>query len=196
MIVLDIESSGLDAGRCGIWQIGALELENPHNSFLEEGRIDDEDTIEAGALKLTGKIESDLRDQNKQSQKDLILNFLNWTNSCKIRIPIGHNVGWDLSFIQNKCIRYGLTDKFRDSISIRSLDTHTIAQIRYKQKNGSFLINERNKSDMNLSNVMALCNIEDDRMRIEGSKVIKEGKAHNALEDVKLTAKCFNILIK
>ena len=36
MIVLDIESSGLDSGRCGIWQIGALEFENPSNTFLQE----------------------------------------------------------------------------------------------------------------------------------------------------------------
>lgn len=45
MIVVDIETSGLDFNKCGIWQIGALELENPANTFLEEARIDDEDEI-------------------------------------------------------------------------------------------------------------------------------------------------------
>ena len=33
MIVLDIETSGIDRVKCGIWQIGALELENPKNQF-------------------------------------------------------------------------------------------------------------------------------------------------------------------
>ena len=77
MIVLDIEASGLDSGRCGIWQIGALDFENPDNYFLEEGRIDDEDIVEQDALKVIGKEESELRDKTKQSQKQLIINFLN-----------------------------------------------------------------------------------------------------------------------
>jgi len=42
MIVVDIETSGIDYNRVGIWQIGAIEFEN---QFLEESRIDDEDEI-------------------------------------------------------------------------------------------------------------------------------------------------------
>jgi len=45
MMVFDIETSGTNFYKCGIWQIGALELENPENTFLQEGRIDDKDKI-------------------------------------------------------------------------------------------------------------------------------------------------------
>ena len=73
---LDIETTGINTGEGGIWQIGAFELENPESYFLQEGRIDDEDKIMEEALKITEKTEEELRDKNKQSQKQLILNFL------------------------------------------------------------------------------------------------------------------------
>ena len=76
MIVLDIETSGGYPTKYGIWQIGALEFENPENQFLEEARIDDEDKIEEEALKVGGKTKEELRDPNKQSQKELLDNFI------------------------------------------------------------------------------------------------------------------------
>ena len=76
-IVMDIESSGLDKVKCGIWQIGAIDL-NDNEEFLEESRIDDEDFVEEDALKVIGKTEEELRDKNKQSQEKLIMNFFDW----------------------------------------------------------------------------------------------------------------------
>ena len=48
-IVLDLEMSGLDVVRCGIWQIGAIDL-NTMEEFLEESRIDNEDIIDQESL--------------------------------------------------------------------------------------------------------------------------------------------------
>jgi len=79
MIVVDIETSGgLDPERIGIWQIGALDLDNPENVFLDEARIDDSDIIENDALKVIGKTPEYLRDRSKQSQKDLLIKFFLW----------------------------------------------------------------------------------------------------------------------
>ena len=36
-IVMDIETSGLDKVKCGIWQIGAIDL-NDNEEFLREGK--------------------------------------------------------------------------------------------------------------------------------------------------------------
>ena len=81
MIVVDIETSGgLDPNNIGIWQIGALDLDNPGNIFLEESRIDDSDQIEEEALKVIGKTPEYLRNPEKQSQKELLNNFLRWIN--------------------------------------------------------------------------------------------------------------------
>jgi DNA polymerase III epsilon subunit-like protein len=45
MIVVDIETSGTDFAKCGIWQIGAVDLENPRDTVLEYSKIDAEDGI-------------------------------------------------------------------------------------------------------------------------------------------------------
>lgn len=196
MIVVDIESSGLDSGRCGIWQIGALELENPSNTFFEEGKIDDEDKVEKEALLVIEKKESELRDKNKQSQKKLIENFLEWCRTCQMKVIAGQNVGWDVSFIQNKCIRYGIDDKFREAIGQRVIDLHTLAQIKYKEQKGKFKLKEKGSSDMNLPNVMEFCGMEDKRKIVYSGKVVKEGEPHNAFTDAKLTAECIRRLLK
>ena len=71
MIVVDTERSGsIDVEKNGIWQIGAIEFENPSNTFFQEARIDDDDIITEEALKIIGKTETDLRNKNKQSQKE------------------------------------------------------------------------------------------------------------------------------
>ena len=196
MISLDIETSGLDSGRCGIWQIGAIEVENPGNHFLQEARIDEEDLVEEGALKVTGKTEEELRDNSKQSQKQLILNFIEWAKNCKDKVILGHNVGWDIMFLENKCIRYGISNKFQEILGYKGMDTHTIAQIIHLQKEGKFFLKENGKSDMSLPNVMKYCGLEDTRINIQKGEVVKEGTPHNALEDAKLTAECYRRLLK
>jgi DNA polymerase III epsilon subunit-like protein len=192
MIVLDIEASGLDNGRNGIWQIGALEFENPKNVFFGECRIDDEDEIMLEALELIGKTEAELRDNRKQSQKKLILAFLEWTKTCKNKISIGQNIGWDLTFIQNKCLRYGLRKGFSEFIGVRSIDLHALTQLIHYQINNGFLVGDHGRSDLSLSKIIGFCGIEDKRRIMSKGKIVEEGNPHNALEDVRLTAECFS----
>ena len=40
MIIVDIETTGIDFEKCGIWQIGAVELENPNNIFIEDAKME------------------------------------------------------------------------------------------------------------------------------------------------------------
>jgi DNA polymerase III epsilon subunit-like protein len=195
MIVLDIESSGLDSGKCGIWQIGALELENPKNYFLEEARIDDEDEVTESALKVIGKSEEELRDRKKQSQRQLILNYIKWLSPVREKLFMGQNIGWDISFIQNKCMRYGVMDKFREVQSQRAFDLHTIAQERYKAIKGFYLFDEKGKSKMNLTAILEFCGLPDERILMNGNKIEKQGKSHNALDDCKLEGECFSRLV-
>ena len=194
MIVIDIESSGLNLAKNGIWQIGAIDLDTGEE-FFEEAKIDDEDEIMKEALVLTGKTEQDLRDKTKQSQKQLIENFLNWVEKFDERILAGHNVGFDVMFIQNKCIEYNLREKFHKITGQRSIDLHTLANIIYMKKNKKFKKSENGKSSMNLSSVLEFCGLKDKRMAMSNGEVIKEGKPHDALEDSKLEAECFSRLV-
>jgi DNA polymerase III epsilon subunit-like protein len=186
MIVVDLEMSGLDIAKCGIWQIGALELENPNNQFIEEARIDDDDEIinvsdaKRTVYEVTGKTEKDFRDKKKQSQKQMLENFFKWCEKIKIKNFICQNPHADISFIESKARKYGLKIPFH---IYRAFDLHSIAQIIYLQKNKKFLIKD-NQSDMSMSKVMKFCGLNFER-----------GDIHNALNDAKITAECFSRLV-
>jgi len=193
MIVLDIETSGGNPIEHGIWQIGAVDL-NTMEEFLEEGRIDDEDKISEEALMIIGKTEEELRDKNKQSQKELLKNFFKWLEGRRMKNLLCHLPEFDQGFLRYKAIKYFRKDPFWPDFH-RAFDLHTIAQVKFFELNGKFLTKEDNNSDMGLGNILKLCGIEDERKRLENGKISKEGKPHNALEDAKLEAECFSRLM-
>ncbi len=177
MIVTDIETSGLYPEIHGIWQIGALDFYNPLNIFLQEGRIDDEDDISEGALKVIGKTESYLRDKSKQSQRQLIQNFFEWTKPIGMTTAITQNT-FDNERISFRARKYGIENPYHHRI----YDLHSFASLKYQQINGKFVIKDGH-SNMGLLNILEFCGMKDNR------------KAHNALEDCKLTAECFSRIV-
>ncbi len=178
MIVLDIETSGLDKVKSGIWQMGAIDLTNPDNYFLEEAKIDDEDIVTREALKIIGKSESELRDNSKQSQHQMIKNFFDWIEKRPIKNFLCQNPVFDVAIVEIKANKYKLKIPFH----YRSFDLHNFAQAKYFEVNSQFLIKEAH-SDMGLSNILVFCGMKDNR------------ESHNALEDCKLTAECFSRLV-
>ena len=185
MIVVDIETSGLDFEKCGIWQIGAVELENPLNTFLEEGRLEKEyNLILEGNWKgkkpeeVMGKTEEELRDPKKQSERELLENFFNWVEKCNFKTFICQGPQFDHAILQHRARKYGLVFP----AGHRAMDLHSIAQVKYFQLNGEFLI-KKDKSDMGLGNILSLVGMKDERV------------FHNALEDAKLTAECFSRIV-
>jgi len=190
-IVVDIETSGLNSKKCGVISIGAISKGS--DEFYEEARLDPEDSIEEEAMMVHGFSEDEMRDENKQTQKEMIEKFLKWVEEQDVKMMAGHNVGFfDLNFIKNKMEKYKLKFKTR----YRSFDLCTVAQVRYFQINNRFLFDDLGENAMNLPNVLKFCGIEDERVMVEPEKgVTKEGKPHNALEDAKLTAECFSRLM-
>ncbi len=194
-VVMDLEMSGLDMTKCGIWQIGAIDL-NTMEEFLEEGRIDKDDFVESDALLVIGKTQEDLRDENKQSQRDLLQRFSAWMSKRVMRNVLCQNPQFDVGFVDIRTKRYGLKRGFQ----FRAFDLHTIAQVMHLKLNGEFLIKSSKdggnfESDMNLTSVLKFCGLPDKRTQIVDGKVIQKGNPHNALEDCKLTAECFSRLL-
>ena len=192
MIVLDIETSGGNPIEHGIWQIGAVDL-NTMEEFLEEGRIDEEDKISEEALMIIGKTEEELRDKNKQSQKELLKNFFKWLEGRRMKNLLCHLPEFDQGFLRYKAIKYFRKDPFWPDYH-RAFDLHTITQIKFFELNKKFLIKE-DHSDMGLKEILKLCGMEDERRSVREGKILREGKPHNALEDAKLEAECFSRLM-
>lgn len=190
MIVVDIETSGTKFVECGIWQIGAVEFENPSNTFLEEARIDESDEIEEVALKVTGKTEAELRDRKKQSQKELLQNFFDWVSKIENKILVAHSTTFDYSFLYIGSKKYNLEFPF----SHRTLDLHPMAFLKYYQIKKELPI-EEGKSIMNLPKVIEFCGMLDERIQMKEKEVVKEGKPHNGLDDAKLEAECLSRIL-
>lgn len=190
MIVLAIETSGLFPEKHGIWQIGALDLANPKNYFLEECRIDDSDLIDSNALKIINKTEEELRDIKKQSQKEMLKKLFAWISNFEMRNCICQNPIFDLSFITQKARKY----QIYSNVKHRSFDLHALSASKYFQINKDFLKESDGGSAMRLSTILEFCGLREERKIINSKtgKIEREGKPHNALEDCKLTAECFS----
>jgi DNA polymerase III epsilon subunit-like protein len=194
-VVLDIETSGLDKVKCGVWQIGAIDL-NTMEEFIQESKIDDDDVVDREALLIIGKTEEELRDPSKQSQMNMINNFFKWMERKPMRNVLCQNPQFDVSFLEIRAEKYGLKKTFQH----RAFDLHTAAQVVYASLNGEFLTKgarngETFESDMNLTNVLKFCGLPDNRVLFADGKKIHEGNPHNALEDCKLSGECFFRLI-
>jgi DNA polymerase-3 subunit epsilon len=174
MIVVDIETSGLDSKNNGIWQIGAVDTDNPDRIFLEECRIDDDEQVEQEALDVCGVTEEQMRSKYKQSQKELLEKFFKWCIESGTRNFVCQNPQFDTSFLRFKASKHKLIYPFH----YRSYDLHSIASLKYKEVYGELPVKE-GCSNMNLTNILFFCGMKDNRDK------------HNALEDAKLTAECF-----
>jgi len=177
MIIVDIECSGIPPEKCGVFEIGAIDDEDPKQIFFEDCRIDEDDETEQGALKVTGKTEEQLRDSNKQSQEELLKKFFKWVEGRENKTIVCQNF-FDTMFLSQRARKYGLEVPF----GWRSLDLHTIASIKYKEIKGEFIIRQGH-SAMGLSDTLKFVGMKDER------------GAHNALEDAKLEAEVFSRLV-
>jgi len=189
MIVVDTEFTSLDFNNAGLWQIGAVDLDAPENTFLEEARLEEEDEVEEAALKVVEKTEEELRNL-PQSQKEMLEHFFKWAEKTKIKNLICQGQ-WDFGILLSKAYKFGLNFPFHH----RAFDLHSIAQMKHMEIKGEFSI-DKDHSGMGLYYVLEFCGIEDERRIISiGGQVEKQGKPHNALEDAKLEAECFSRLI-
>ena len=191
MIIVDIETSGnFEPYKNGIWQIGAVEFDNPRNTFFGEGRIDEGDAVEEVALKVIGKTEQQLRNAKKQSQKELLENFFKWVEKINNKILVAQNVSFDYGFLFLRAKKYNLKFPFH----YRSIDLPTIAFHKYFMINKKLPI-EEGKNIFSLAKILEMCGMRDERVQMKENEVVKEGKPHNALEDAKLEAECLSRIL-
>jgi len=189
MIVLDIETSGdLFPEKNGIWQIGAIDTDNPQNVFFEECRIDDEDNVEEISLKICGKTEEEFRDPSKQSQKEMLQKFFRWSESIRVRNLVCQSTPFDYSFLWARAAKYGIPF----TLPTKTIDLYALAVLKYYQITGKINI-EKDRIMMGLPIISNFCGLEMNRLEISREKgMIREGKPHDALDDAKLEAECFS----
>jgi len=172
MIVLDIETTGLDPDTHGIVSIGAFDINEPAEYFYEECRIREGEKIDPQALDVNGFTVEECRDTSKQSTRDILQHFEHWLESRSIKMIGGlHVAAFDVPFLNKKSIQVGLRMKLHK----RSIDLHSIAYARM-QGLGKVVPMTDGWSVMDTDFIHPFCGLP------------KEPRPHNALNGAKWEA--------
>lgn len=131
MVVLDIETTGLNPLKHSIVEIGALDFNNSSNQFYKKCRIFKGAEIDSVALKINGYNKSDLLDLNRMSLKELVTSFIEWIDKIENRTIAGHNVDFDINFLRESIKRYDIDYTF----GFRKVDQHSLVYANYLKLN-------------------------------------------------------------
>lgn len=131
MIVLDIETTGLDPKKHSIIEVGAIEFENPRNIFNERCRIWNGAEIDRGALDINGFSLHEITDPEIQSPGDLLLKFIDWISSIGDRTIAGQNVDFDIGFLNKSSKMANLPFDFGK----RKVDLHSLVYAHFLSRN-------------------------------------------------------------
>lgn len=130
MIIIDIESTGIDPKKHSIVSIGAIDLNNPERQFYIENQVWKGSEIYMGdkilgykpAMLMNGFTIEEIHDENKPLLKQAIISLIKWIKESDEKTIGGHNPHFDLDFLKNSAEMYGIEWPFGDSaVDIKSL---------------------------------------------------------------------------
>ncbi|KKS30459.1 MAG: Exonuclease RNase T and DNA polymerase III [Parcubacteria group bacterium GW2011_GWC2_42_11] len=178
MIVLDIEATGVNHQKHSILSLGALDYNNPSNRLYLECRAWEGAHMEDEALAVCGFTREEATDPTKQTEAQLIAQFLTWADDIEDQTFLGQNVSFDRDYVQAACERAGYNYPFAH----RTVDTHTIAYMHYILHRKEVPIAKRH-SALNIEAVCAYIGIPG------------EPEPHNALTGALTHAEMFSRLV-
>lgn len=177
MIVVDMESSGLEPQTHSLLSIGAVDFQNPSNTFYGECRIWDGAHIDAGALAVNGFTLEQANDSAKQTEGELVRAFLLWSEGCTEKTIAGQNPSADRDFLRAGAYRNHLTWLF----AFRTVDLHSVAYM-HMIKGGVDLPLSHGHSALSLDKILVYCGLPE------------EPKPHNGLRGALYETEAFHRL--
>ena len=184
MIVVDVECSGLDPFTHSLASIGAVDFNNPTNVFYEECKIYDGAEISKQAQMINGFTEAQLKDKNKPTDEQIVLNFIKWSRGCENCTLAGMNTYFDRDFLLTTCRRYTIEWPF----SYRILDLHSIAYANMLQRGISVPLSCESEQCIKTS-----CITTDGIFNYVGMP--REPMPHQGLQGATMEAEAFSRLI-
>jgi DNA polymerase III epsilon subunit-like protein len=179
MIVVDVETTGLNPRKNSIVSIGAVNFENPKEQFYGECRPWIGAALNDQALSINGFSKEYLKN-NKKSHNKLILEFAEWMDGqVENQIIGGHNPFFDTGFLTysyNKC-------KIKPTFGHRIVDLHSICYAKILND-----IKLQNKSSVDKLHLTS-----NDIFNYVG--LYDEPNPHNGLTGAKMEAESLSRLI-
>ncbi|MDO8594937.1 MAG: 3'-5' exonuclease [bacterium] len=198
MIIVDVESSGVDAKLNSLLSVGALDFDNPTNQFYMECYAFEGAHIEREALVVAGftreeivannqspRLRSEASDgqantnHQKKTDREVVETFLEWMKSCKEWTLVGQNPSFDRDFLQQTAHRYHINWP----LAQRTIDLHSIAYWEFLRA-GKEIPRRNNHSALNLDRIL------------EHVGLPTRTESHNALDDAKLEGEALSRLLR
>lgn len=128
-VVFDVETTGLDADKNDITEIGAVKIVNGEIVEKFQSLCKPFEPIPNNIISLTGITNEMVASQPKST--DIIEDFLTF---CKDSVLVGYNVNFDLNFIQNvaKRVKKSFPNEIRDCLMDARNKIHTIPNYKLK----------------------------------------------------------------
>ena len=164
MIVIDIEATGTNYQKHSILSLGALDFDNPENRIYLECQAWEGAHIDPQAIEVCGFTEEEATDDTKETEAQLIAQFITWAEGIEDQTFLGQNVSFDRDYIKVACERAGYNYPFAH----RTIDTHTLAYMHHIQHGREIPIVKRH-SGLNIEAVATYLGMPD------------EPEPHNAL---------------
>jgi DNA polymerase III epsilon subunit-like protein len=178
MIVLDIETTGLNPFKHSILEIGALDFNNPSNQFYQKCRIFEGAEIDLMALKVNGYDDSQLIDSDRMGLEELVVNFIEWIGKIDDRTIAGHNVDFDTNFLNQTLQKFNIKYNF----GWRKVDQHSLIYAHYLKSNKKVPL-KNNVSNLNGDKIMFYVGLPE------------EHKPHTGINGAKFEAEALSRLI-
>jgi len=161
MLVIDIETTGVNPETCSILSIGALDLANPERRFYGECRIWDHAHVSTDSMKVNGFTTAEINDPHKKREGELVREFMEWSQHLDERTLAGQNPSFDRDFLQAAALR----EKLAWDFAHRTIDTHTLCYMHIvKSGNQPPIDPQRRRSALNLDTILNYCGIPDEPM--------------------------------
>lgn len=171
MIVVDVETSGLDYKKCSLLSIGAVDFDSPSDQFYIECSAWEGAQISDHALAINGFTAEEVRDPQKPTEGEAIKLFLNWLKEKKEITIVGQNVYFDMYFIEAAAERAGEISP----LGKRIVDLHSLIYAHMLSNNKNIPI-QKSRSAVDSDFIMNYVGLPP------------EPKPHNALVGAKFEA--------
>lgn len=177
MIVVDVETTGIDPNASSIVSIGAIDFLNPKDQFSIDCRIWDGAHVENAALNVNGFSLDEIRDPAKPTEGEAVVAFYEWAKTKANHTIAGQNPFFDLSFIMAGARRHHLGISFPNRI----IDQHSICYYHMARR-GLTPPLENKRTNLNSDTIMTYVGIPT------------EPKPHIALNGATWEAEAFHRL--
>ncbi|MBI2670437.1 3'-5' exonuclease [Candidatus Woesearchaeota archaeon] len=178
MIIVDVETTGLDPKKHSIVSIGAIDFYNTENQFYEECRIFDGAEISQEALAINGFTEEQIKDHNKRPLREVVKYFFIWTARFNHKTIAGQNPAFDRDFLRATAERYNLFWP----LHYRTVDLHSLCYAHYL-KRGLFPPIKDGTNILSPNQIYAYVGMPEENL------------PHNGLFGAKMEAEAFSRLI-